>query len=149
MFRCNLVTIIDGVMMDHSSGHIADKEARILLDEVRKVLAPDAGTSPLTFYPGVSYRHLMTHRGGDFSGVKTTPPHDIPEQPIKGYMPRGKGEEILSTLILRSHEVLKDHEINLTRRDLGENEATHIWLWGQGKAANVPTFESRFKKQAQ
>ncbi len=146
VFRCNLVTIIDGVMMDHSSGHIADKEARILLDEVRKVLAPDAGTSPLTFYPGVSYRHLMTHRGGDFSGVKTTPPHDIPEQPIKGYMPRGKGAEILSTLILRSHEVLKDHEINLTRRDLGENEATHIWLWGQGKAANVPTFESRFKK---
>jgi 2,3-bisphosphoglycerate-independent phosphoglycerate mutase len=157
VFRCNLVTIIDGVMMDHSSGHIGDKEARLLLDEVRKHLAPDgggAGTSPLTFYPGVSYRHLMTYRVGtdnsggltDFNGLKTTPPHDIPEQPIKGYMPKGKGGDILSSLIMKSHEVLANHEINLTRRDLGENEATHIWLWGQGKAANVPSFHSRFKK---
>src|SRR4051794_24153352 len=99
VFRCNLVTIIDGVMMDHSAGHIGDKEARLLLEEVRKVLAPDPGTSPLTFHPGVSYRHLMTYRVGtnasggitDFAGLKTTPPHDIPEQPIKAYMPRGKG----------------------------------------------------------
>src|SRR5450432_3575673 len=30
VFRCNLVTIIEGVMMDHSAGHIGDKEARIL-----------------------------------------------------------------------------------------------------------------------
>ena len=147
VFRCNLVTIIDGVMMDHSAGHIGDKEARILLEEVRKTLAPDPGTTPLTFYPGVSYRNLMTYRGGDFTGLKTTPPHDIPEQPIKSYMPKGKGGDILSSLILQSHELLKNHEINLTRRDLGENEATHIWLWGQGKAANVPTFQSRFKKQ--
>ncbi|HVX84714.1 MAG TPA: cofactor-independent phosphoglycerate mutase [Phycisphaerae bacterium] len=153
VFRCNLVTIIDsdrgGIMMDHSAGHIGDKEARILLDEVRKALAPDPGTTPLTFYPGVSYRNLMTYRGGDFTGLKTTPPHDIPEQPIKGYMPkggRGGGGDILTSLILQSHEVLKNHEINLTRRDLGENEATHIWLWGQGKAANVPSFQSRFKK---
>ena len=150
VFRCNLVTIIDGVMMDHSAGHIGDAEARILLEEVRKALAPDpggGGTTPLTFYPGVSYRHLMTHRGGDFAGLKCTPPHDIPETPIKNHMPKGKGGELLSTLINRSHEVLKDHDINLTRRDLGENEATHIWLWGQGRAANVPTFESRFHKK--
>ena len=38
VFRCNLVTIIDGVMMDHSAGHIGDKEARLLLEEVRKHL---------------------------------------------------------------------------------------------------------------
>lgn len=151
VFRCNLVTIVDvnGVptMMDHSSGHIGDKEARILLEEVRKALAPDPGTSPLTFYPGVSYRHLMAVRGLDFTGLKTTPPHDIPEQPIKGYMPKGsKHAEMISGLILKSHEVLKAHEINLTRKDLGENQASHIWLWGQGRAPNVPTFLSRFGK---
>src|ERR1043165_4206448 len=43
VFRCNLVTIIDGIMIDHSSGHISDQEARALLDEVRKALAPDPG----------------------------------------------------------------------------------------------------------
>lgn len=146
VFRCNLVTIIDGVMLDHSAGHIGDREARLLLEEVRQVLAPDPGTTPLTFYPGVSYRHLMTVRGIDFSGLKTTPPHDIPDQPIKAHLPRGKHAEMITDLILRSHEVLKDHEINATRRDLGENQATHIWLWGQGRAANVPPFKDRYGK---
>jgi 2,3-bisphosphoglycerate-independent phosphoglycerate mutase len=65
---------------------------------------------------------------------------------MKGNLPKGKGGDVLTGLIMQSHEVLRDHEINLTRRDLGENEATHIWLWGQGKAANVPSFESRFRK---
>jgi 2,3-bisphosphoglycerate-independent phosphoglycerate mutase len=146
VFRCNLVTIVDGIMMDHSAGHIGDAEGRVLLEAVRKVLAPDA-SSPLTFFPGVSYRNLMTHRGGDFNGLKCTPPHDIPEQPIKGNMPKGPGAELLTALIERSNAVLKNHEINLTRRDLGENEATHIWLWGQGRAPNVPSFESRFHKK--
>jgi 2,3-bisphosphoglycerate-independent phosphoglycerate mutase len=146
VFRCNLVTIIDGVMMDHSAGHIGDKEARVLLEEVRKAVAPDPGTTPLTFYPGVSYRNLMTYRGGDFTGLKTTPPHDIPNQPIKSSMPKGKNAQAIIDLIERSHEVLKNHEINLTRKDLGENQATHIWLWGQGKAANVTPFQERFGK---
>jgi len=147
VFRCNLVTIVEGVMMDHSAGHIGDEEARILLEEVRKALVPMGPASLLTFYPGVSYRNLMTVRGLDFAGMKTTPPHDIPDQPIKGYMPRGKNAELLTSLIQKSHEVLNTQEINLTRRDMGENEASHIWLWGQGKAAKVPTFESRFGKK--
>ena len=88
----------------------------------------------------------MTYRGGDFEGLKCTPPHDIPDQPIKSHMPRGKGGDILATLINQSHEVLANHEINLTRQQLGENPATHIWLWGQGRAANIPTFQSRFHK---
>jgi 2,3-bisphosphoglycerate-independent phosphoglycerate mutase len=146
VFRCNLVTIIEGVMLDHSAGHIGDKEARVLLEEVRKVLAPDSATTPLTFYPGVSYRNLMTFRGGDFTGLKTTPPHDIPNQPIKSFMPKGKNAQSIISLIERSHEVLGNHEINLTRKDLGENQATHIWLWGQGKAANVAPFKERFGK---
>ncbi|MCL2640426.1 MAG: cofactor-independent phosphoglycerate mutase [Phycisphaerales bacterium] len=147
VFRCNLVTVIDGIMMDHSAGHIGDTEAHSLLEEVRKHLAPDAGTTPLTFYPGKSYRHLMTHRGGDFSGLKCTPPHDFPDHPIKSHMPKGKGADLIASLIARSNEVLANHEINLTRKQLNENQATHIWLWGQGKAANIPTFQSRFKKQ--
>jgi 2,3-bisphosphoglycerate-independent phosphoglycerate mutase len=160
VFRCNVVTIVEqnGVptMMDHSAGHIGDKEARILLEAVREKLSPnsklgiapaDAATGDITFFPGVSYRNLMTVRGLDFAGLKTTPPHDIPEQPIKNYMPKGgKHADLITKLILDSHEILKNHEINLTRRDLGENQASHIWLWGQGRAPNVPTFQSRFGK---
>ncbi|MEI7768083.1 MAG: cofactor-independent phosphoglycerate mutase [Phycisphaerae bacterium] len=145
VFRCNLVTITDAVMQDHSAGHISDQEAHALLNTIRTALSGHAD-SPIQFHPGVSYRHLMTLRGHDFTGVKTTPPHDIPGQPVENFLPKGKGSELLKNLIAQSHAVLKNHEVNLTRRDLGENEATHIWLWGQGKAANIPTFAERFGK---
>ena len=62
-------------------------------------------------------------------------------------MPKGKGSEIIADLIVRSNEVLANHDINLIRKELGENEATHIWLWGQGRAANIPSFQSRFNKR--
>jgi 2,3-bisphosphoglycerate-independent phosphoglycerate mutase len=44
----------------------------------------------------------------------------------------------------RARSVLADHEVNVVRRDLSENPATDIWLWGQGRAASLPSFESRF-----
>jgi 2,3-bisphosphoglycerate-independent phosphoglycerate mutase len=146
VFRCNLVTIVDGIMRDHSAGHIGDREAGVLVEALRLALAPDAATTPLAFHTGVSYRHLLTVRGMDFTGLKTTPPHDIPDQPVHDYLPKGANASFVTSLINLSHDVLKDHEVNLTRRDLRENQATHIWLWGQGKAAQVPTFQSRFQK---
>src|SRR3982750_426873 len=36
VFRCNLVTVIDGVMKDHSSGGISDAEAQKLLAELSR-----------------------------------------------------------------------------------------------------------------
>src|SRR6201995_2974060 len=36
VFRCNLVTVIDGVMKDHSAGGISDSEARVLLADLAK-----------------------------------------------------------------------------------------------------------------
>src|SRR5271156_3651092 len=38
VFRCNLVTVIDGVMKDHSSGGISDAEARQLITDLAKSL---------------------------------------------------------------------------------------------------------------
>src|SRR4051812_6453060 len=36
VFRCNLVTVLNGVMNDHSAGGITDNEARRLLDDLKK-----------------------------------------------------------------------------------------------------------------
>src|ERR1051325_8908791 len=33
VFRCNLVTVLDGLMQDHSAGHISSVEGRKLLEE--------------------------------------------------------------------------------------------------------------------
>lgn len=138
VFRCNLVTVIDGVMEDHSAGHITTEEGAALIAELNRLLAGER----IRFYPGISYRHLMTLAGE--VDITATPPHDILGQEVAPYMPRGPGSEILITFIQRSQTILADHEINQVRRDLGENPATHIWLWGGGKAPRLPLFADRF-----
>ncbi|MCD4699995.1 MAG: cofactor-independent phosphoglycerate mutase [Phycisphaerae bacterium] len=138
VFRCNLVTVVDGVMEDHSSGNISTEEGAALISELNRILANEQ----MHFYSGVSYRHLMTLSGK--SDVTTTPPHDILGQTIAPHLPKGRGSDLLVTLIDRSEAILAEAEINHIRRDLGENPATHIWLWGQGQMPKLPTFADRF-----
>ena len=138
IFRCNFVTIAEGIMADHSAGHISTEEATALIAELNDKLGDDG----VTFFHGVGYRHLMT-LGGKIR-VTTTPPHDILGKPIKSHLPRGKGADRLVTLIERSQAVLADHEINMVRRDLDENVASNIWLWGQGKMPRLQGFTARF-----
>jgi 2,3-bisphosphoglycerate-independent phosphoglycerate mutase len=139
IFRCNLVTIADGLMLDHSAGHIQDVQGKQLLNDIGDALSCD----DFVFYPGVSYRHLLVHRKGPFK-LQTTPPHDILDQPAEKYFPKGKGAKGLCELMDRGREILANHEINKVRRDLGENPATDIWFWGQGTRPQMDNFRKRF-----
>ncbi len=76
--------------------------------------------------------------------LKTTPPHDIQGLPILSNMPVGDGEEVLRSLIYDSLEILDKHEINRRRRAEGKCPANMIWLWGQGRAPNLPSFSMRW-----
>ena len=139
VFRCNLVTIADGKMADHSAGHISNEEAAKLMKELNKAL----GNEQIHFYPGVSYRNLLVMRGVEFD-VKTQPPHDIIGSFIEKNLPRGKYAELLIDIMARAQQVLSQHEINRVRRDLGENPVSSIWLWGEGKRAQMENFRERF-----
>ena len=139
VFRCNLVTIADDKMADHSAGHISTKEGAKLIEDLNKAL----GSKTIKFYPGVSYRHLCVIKGIDFD-VYTEPPHDIIGKEIIKNLPRGKNSEILLDLTARAKQLLSEHEINKVRRDLGENQVSSIWLWGQGKKAAMERFEDKF-----
>ncbi|MCG3180984.1 MAG: hypothetical protein BIFFINMI_03351 [Phycisphaerae bacterium] len=141
VFRCNLVTIIDGRMEDYAAGHIPSGEAAALLEELNRQL----GGSHVQFIAGVSYRHLVVFRNvRDEMTAQTTPPHDILDQPVAEYGPRGPGSDVIRTLTQRAADILSHHEINRVRADLGENPATAIWLWGQGQQPRLPSFQERF-----
>jgi len=140
VFRCNLVTIVDGRMEDFSAGHISQPEARKLIADLQARLGDDR----VAFHVGVSYRHLMTMKNAASMKLRCTPPHDIPDEAVAGYLPAGKGSDEVRALMERSQEVLHDHEVNQVRRDLGENPATSIWLWGQGPMMRLPSFKQRF-----
>ncbi len=142
VFRCNLVTIIDRVMEDYSGGHISTEEGAKIIEEINTELAG----GDAKFYPGVGYRHLLVHKG-EFK-VRTTPPHDILGQTIEKYLPKGKGSDKLRELMEGSQQLLAQSDINIVRRDLGENPVTSIWLWGEGKMPTLKPFAERYGKSA-
>jgi 2,3-bisphosphoglycerate-independent phosphoglycerate mutase len=139
VFRCNLVTIADGKMADHSAGHISTEEAAKLIKELNEQF----GNDQIRFHPGVSYRHLLVFKGLDFD-VKTHPPHDYIGTAIEKILPRGKGAELLIDLMARSQQLFANHDINKVRTDLGENQVSSIWLWGQGRKAAMERFQKLF-----
>lgn len=144
-YRCNLVTLRLAdkkqiFMEDYSAGHISSDEAKILIEEIDKKLGNDL----LRFYPGVSYRHIMIWKGGT-EDVECTPPHDITGKEISRYLPIGKNANFLKELIFKSVEILKDHPVNKKRISEGKKPANSIWLWGQGRTPNLPTYQDKYK----
>jgi 2,3-bisphosphoglycerate-independent phosphoglycerate mutase len=145
-FRLNLVTleVIGGsvIMEDYSAGHISTEEGKTIIQDLEKELSDSA----FHFYPGVSYRHLLVWRGQveKIEKIETTPPHDITEQEIGAYLPRGEGAQELIKLMTDTQILLKTHPVNHTRQQEGKREANATWPWGQGKAPQIPSFAERF-----
>lgn len=144
-YRCNLVTLqfnrdkTRAIMEDYSAGHITTDEARELIKAINQTIS----TESISFYPGVSYRHLMVWKDG-IAECECTPPHDITGKEITDYLPSGKADEVLRSLMLRSVAVLESHPVNRTRIQKGLRPANSIWLWGQGKRPNIPTFVEKY-----
>jgi 2,3-bisphosphoglycerate-independent phosphoglycerate mutase len=138
-FRCNLVTVTDGVMKDYSSGHISTEEGRELITALQE----KAGHEGLAFYPGVQYRHLLMWNGGPGT-CECTPPHEITDKPVEGHLPAGMRKEEIRKLMELSKAVFKDHPVNVKRVAEGKNPATQIWLWGQGHAMQLESYRALY-----
>jgi 2,3-bisphosphoglycerate-independent phosphoglycerate mutase len=138
-YRCNIVCVKDGIMVDYSSGHITSDESRELI----AVLNDKLSNKDIVFHPGVSYRHLLVHTNGSES-LKCTPPHDITDREYEEYLPSGDGWEIMRDLMERSRHILEDHPVNKKRIDAGKRPANMIWPWGQGRTPDMPTFAEKF-----
>lgn len=144
-YRCNLVTLkfdknrTHAAMDDYSSGHITTEEARELIKAVKAGLESE----DITFYPGVSYRHLMVWENGSLN-VECVPPHDILEREITDYLPVGERDVVLRELMRKSVDILEGHPVNKERLRNGKKPANSIWLWGQGKKPEVPTYKEKY-----
>jgi len=127
---------INETMIDYSAGHIDTGKASKLIKALGSVLN-DAST---TFYPGTSYRHILVVRNFP-DGLVCTPPHDITDKPTAPHLPYGKGVEMILPLLIKARAVIRDfydiHPDCLT-------DATDIWLWGQGRALQLPHLKDRF-----
>lgn len=131
--RCNLITVNDGKIKNHSGGHISTEEARELIQALQETLGDDS----VKFYPGVSYRHLLLMKGGD-KRLDCTPPHDVPGAVASDVMIKPLCAEAESTacalnrLIIESQRILSEHPVNLRRVAEGKDPANSIWPWSPG-----------------
>lgn len=138
-FRCNLVTVRDGRMIDYSAGHISSEEGDLLIRD----LAAALGSADRAFHPGISYRHLLIWRNGP-ADLTSQPPHDISNKDIAPYLPAGERQDEVRALMEQSKAILANHPVNQARKAAGKEVATQIWLWGQGRALSLPGFQELY-----
>ena len=143
--RCNIVTLSDEenyedkTMVDYCAGDISTEEAHEIIKTVQKEL----GNEIYRFYGGVSYRHCLVVANGTTQLGNMTPPHDISGRVIGEYLSREKNAQPLISLMKKSYEILKNHPVNIKRREKGLNEANSIWLWGEGRKPALESFKKK------
>ena len=144
--RCNLVTIVDGVMRSYSAGNIPSSESHQLMDAIQAGL----GDERVRFHAGVGFRHILTvSEGRDLLETRCTPPHDLTDRDIDGHLPQGPSAALLLDLIERSKPILASHPVNLAREARGELPATQIWpFWPGLQPAALPSFREKFGVRA-
>jgi len=147
-FRCNILTLSEDepydekTMIDHGASEITTEEAQALLAVIDEAYS-DAEKK---FYPGISYRHALVWKKGS-TKVDLTPPHNILEQKITDYMPKGEHSEVIAEFQRHSYELLNNHPVNISRAERGLNKANSIWVWGEGTKPSLTPFEEKYGKK--
>lgn len=143
--RCNVICIKDDKIKNHSAGHISNEEAEELILFLQKELGDDR----VSFYPGVSYRHLLKLKGGD-KNLICYPPHDKVGSPFRDILISAETVEaeesaqILNELILKSQKLLENHPVNLKRIAAGKDPANSIWPWSPGYKPKMKTLMENY-----
>ena len=146
-YRCNVVTLTedqdayeDRIILDHSADEITTAEADLLI----KALDEKLGNDGRKFYTGVSYRHCLIWKNGN-DKYNFMRPHDILGKRIGEYLPKAEdgGAEFLE-LMKKSYDILKDHPVNIARKQRGLKPANSAWLWSPGKKPQLPSFKQKW-----
>lgn len=142
--RCNIITVSDEedvfeekTIIDHSSSEISTEDAAVLLEAVCKELESDA----YHFYVGTSYRHCLIWKKGQV--VPLVPPHDVLGQKVGINLPK---DDVLREMMKRSYDILKNHPINIARKEAGLNPANCCWFWGAGTKPALDSFTEKTGK---
>jgi 2,3-bisphosphoglycerate-independent phosphoglycerate mutase len=150
-FRLNLCCIENGLIKNHSAGHITTEEAGRIIRSLQAALGEDSGEMPVDLHAGVSYRHLLVLRGAASSPkINCAPPHDHVGERAADLLPAAAAGEAKATesklrsLMARAEGILKDHPVNRKRVSKGKDPANAIWPWSPGRKPKMETLQARF-----
>ncbi|MDG2427115.1 MAG: 2,3-bisphosphoglycerate-independent phosphoglycerate mutase [Acidimicrobiales bacterium] len=132
-FRCNLVVVRNGVMVDYAGANPTSEEGSLVIAALQEEIAPDhAG---IEFLAGVGFRNAMI-APKEWVEADCTPPHDLSGRAI--VLPTGPAAGRLGEVMEASRAVMARFDI----------EADQVWLWGQGFQPQVPSFRGLYGVEA-
>lgn len=151
-FLCQLVTLRSAsgygdekklgpqiLLDDDQAGGIDTEEAREFIDGLNDQLASEL----IQFYTGKGHRHLMVWVGGTIRYSCGNPRLALGKS-VDTFLPKGEGAKFILELLEASRIVLRHHPINEERIQAGLKPANGLWLWGPGKAVELPVFHERY-----
>jgi len=135
--RCNLVKLSEeddfqnATMLSYCADDIHTEEAEKIIALVNENLSSEC----FKFYTGIQYRHCLIWKNGKLN-LSITPPHDITGKRVGDYIEKSENNKELLELMYKSYDFLKGKQAN------------SIWLWGEGKKRDLPSFKDKFGKSA-
>ncbi len=144
-FRCNLVEVSEGKLLDYSAGHIDTDRSKRIMD----ALQSQFGSSKISFHAGVSYRNLLVLHGKEFSekvlfhkpdssqGEKLSDLRLIPSDASKESV---YTTDFLNKLVDDTSEFLAGHELNKGIK----HPANMIWPWSPGRKPVLQPFSEKY-----
>jgi 2,3-bisphosphoglycerate-independent phosphoglycerate mutase len=148
VYRCNIITEQNGAIFDYSAGHITTEEATKLIESIKKAFDQP---NQIEFHAGLDYRHFLILRNFLHpEQIKCTPPHDARGVPVLDVQPKAltpkaeKDTQLLTDMIAKSRDILRDHPVNIARQKAGKNPGNLIWPWGGGKKPSMPTLKEKY-----
>ena len=140
-FRCNLIKIDEGKLVDFTANNISDSSAKNLINNF------EISQEDINIYHGQSYRNLLIAKNVkcNASDFITSEPHtnigkNIDDLLIKGTSPNSnKIAENLNQVMLISLSKFKDFN-----REIKNSTADMIFLWGPSSEPRLPSFHKKF-----
>ncbi len=144
-WRCNLVTVVDGILRDYSAGHISKEDSAILMRDLEAALnSPKA-----SFHTGVSYRNLLILHGKGFSDkIDYAKPDSSQDEavsslrlkPLDGSQEAKDTISFIEELSAKAERLLSAHPLNKGK----ESPANWIWPWSPGHRPHFTPFNVKY-----
>jgi 2,3-bisphosphoglycerate-independent phosphoglycerate mutase len=144
---CDLVTLQpthdDMVMKDYTGGLLSHEDSKLLLNALQE----DVVDAPVTFHHGGGYHNLMFIKTPPLT-ERMSPPNELIGEGIRQFMPEGNGARELVFVMNQAQIILHNHTYNKKRVFEKMDPINSIWFWGNGELPELPSFQTRFEKNA-
>ncbi len=144
---CDLVTLQpthdDMVMKDYTGGLLSHDDSGLLMQALQEQVID----APVTFHHGGGYHNLMFIKAPPIM-ERLSPPNELIGEGIRQFMPEGIAARDLVFVMNQAQIILHNHPYNKQRVAAQQDPVNSIWLWGNGKLDNPPSFQERYNKSA-